>query len=198
MDIAEAIDWFADTAIDGWNGSAWVDDVGIGDFLPYDRFVTDRTFGIKKRMLLTPDHGRFDATIYPVVRTFDGKRWMVIAENTDFIGEETYAASYLLMLAAYDAEIIEFQTETMASGQQGNVTEVVVGTTVCDVEEYGVRRSRNLTDVVYGSYEITLPGGVTVTDDHEIRIGNDQYTVNEVSFEGVNQVARTMRRSISV
>ena len=198
MDIAEAADWFADTVVDGWDGSVWVSDVGYGDFLTYDRFITDRTFGIKKRMLLTPASGMFDPDTYPVVRTFDGKQWMVISKNNDIKEGEAYAASYLMMVAGYDAEIIEFQTEELASGQQGNVVEVVVGTTVCDVEQYGVRRSRDLTDVVYGSYEITLPGGITVSDDNEIRIGQDQYTVNEVSFEGYNQVARAMRRSISV
>lgn len=51
MKLSQANSYFNSVSLDGWNGSAWIPDVIRGNLLSFDRFITERTFGQKKRML---------------------------------------------------------------------------------------------------------------------------------------------------
>ena len=70
-----AIDYFSKTPLDGYDPATglWVPGVALGDFLTFDRFITERTFGQKKRMFLTGELGIGTLPNYDVVRTPDGK-----------------------------------------------------------------------------------------------------------------------------
>ena len=89
MDASEAAEWFATVPLEGWDGSAWVSNVALGDFHSYDRFITERTFGAKKRIFLQPETERLDTSLYSVVRTPEGPQWVVEDEKQDMEGQKT-------------------------------------------------------------------------------------------------------------
>jgi len=195
MDVSEAADWFATTPLEGWNGTAWVADVALGDFQVYDRFITERTFGAKKRIFLQPEAHRLDTSLYRLVRTPEGTQWIVVADNMDISGVESYQNTLLLLEASYSADIIEFTTTTLASGQESNPVPSVVGTTVCDVDRFSIDRSDDFSTVVYGVVKVVVPGDITLDTDHELLIDGAYYEVQEVSRELLTNAARALRRA---
>lgn len=195
MHVSEASLWFANESLDGWNGSAWVTEVAMGDFHTYDRFITERTFGAKKRIFLAPQSLSFDPATYPVVRTSDGTVWIVVSDNADIKDDITYEQGYLLVHAAYTADIIELTTTTLASGQQGDPVPTVVGTSVCDLERYTANSSDAFDTVTYGIYKIIVPSSVAVDTDNEISIDGITYEVQEVYEELLTKVAKAIKRA---
>ena len=195
MDVAEAARWFANTSVDGWNGTSWVLGVGKGDFHSYDRFITERTFGAMKRIFHTPEEFKIDHLTYPVIRTADGKIWIITSDNADIEGSEAYAQSYLILEATLQCEIIEHTTQTLASGAEGQSTESVLATHYCDLERYTAGNSDIFQNVTYGSYEITMHNGVAVTVDNELKINSVYYEVKEVIPELLTTVCRCLKRA---
>jgi hypothetical protein len=56
MGLKTAANYFVRTPIYGWNGTTFVPTGAKGALDPYDRFVSEREFGLKRRMLLVnPD-----------------------------------------------------------------------------------------------------------------------------------------------
>jgi hypothetical protein len=194
MEAAEASLWFSDTPLAGWNGTAWVSEIAWGDFLTYDRFITDRTFGAKKRLYLTHESYSFDPVTYPVVKTPDSKVWIVVSKEVDMNAESPYAETYLLLETAFTASIQTIQTTTLASGQVRK-TSVTSGSSIpCDMEQFGIDISDAAKQAVYGTYIVTLPGGTVLSESHELLIDGLYYVVQEVTKQLLTVIARTERR----
>lgn len=195
MDVSEAPLWFANTSVDGWNGTAWVRNVATGDFHAFDRFITERTFGAKKRVFYTPEEAKIDYETYPIVRTADGKVWIVTSDNADIEGVDPYAQSYILLEATLQAEVIEHTTQTLASGAEGSVTDTVLATHYCDLERYSAFNSEPFQNTTYGGYEITMHRGVVLDVEKELRINGTYYEIKEVIPELLTTVCRCLKRA---
>ena len=65
MKLSRALGKFATSTITRWNSSTslWVDTGCTGSLLVFDRFVTERTFGQKKRILIVPYERRLDLSL---------------------------------------------------------------------------------------------------------------------------------------
>ena len=195
MDVSEAASWFASVPLDGWDGSQWVSKVAYGDFHAYDRFITERTFGAKKRIFLMPEDKRLDVATYPVVRTPDLRSYIVLSDNADIEGVARYQSCLLMVEAAYSADLIEFQTTTLASGQESQPTPVTLATAVCDIDRFSIDRSDEFSTVVYGMFKIVLPAGIAVDSNHELLIDGAYYEVQDVAPELLAQNVRAIRRA---
>jgi hypothetical protein len=195
MDVSEAAEWFATVPLDGWDGTQWASKVAYGDFHSYDRFITERTFGAKKRVFLQPDNKRLDTSTYSVVRTPDGRQYIVLSDNADIEGVSRYQSTLLMVEAAYSADVVEYQTTTLASGQEGDPTLVTLSTTVCDMDRFSVDRSDDFATVAYGLFKILVPAGVTVDTNYELLIDGAYYEVQDVSPELLAQAIRALRRA---
>jgi hypothetical protein len=196
MRAGEASLWFSDAVLDGWNGTAWVPNVCSGDFHSYDRFITERTFGAKKRIFLAHQSKAFSPATYPVVRTADQKLWLVASVNAD-VDSVVYAQSYLLHEAKFSAQTVTFTATTRPSGQAGPLTETIGAAVPCDLEQYTLQTSRELDAVTYGVFKVVLPGTVVLNDDQELLIGGSRYEVKEVWVELLTKVARVLKRGPS-
>ena len=196
MYAGEAALWFADTVLDGWNGTAWVDNISCGDFHTYDRFITERTFGAKKRLFLAHQDNHFDPTVYSVVRTPDAKVWIVVSENAD-ITDAAYAQTYLILEARFVAQSLSFTTSTLASGQQGSLVETVGATYVCDLEQFSLDQSDRFYATAYGIYKVVLPGYAAVDDDKELLINGSRFEIQESYTELLTKVCRVIMRGPS-
>lgn len=195
MDASEASTWFANTPVDGWDGTNWVSEIAWGDFHTYDRFISERTFGAKKRIFLAPQDKRIDVATYPVIRTGDGLQWIVVSENADIDGVSAYQQAYLVVRAAFTADIIAYTTTSLASGQQKDATENIIATTVCDIERFTVDRSDSFDSVTYGKYKIVLPPNISVDTNNEILVNGDYFEIQEVAPELLTTAIRALRRT---
>lgn len=182
MKLSMATNHFKRTALDGWDGTSWTLDAAYGDFHTYDRFISDRSFGQKKRIFTT---GNVPIPVdIQVLRMKNGTRYMIGSFNAD-TEEQIYNYIYQLEEAPFDCDVIEIQSERLASGVAGTATEIVRASTFCDVERVSSHQSKVFTDLKYVTYEITMPLAMQsyVSADSILSIGLSKYNVKEVSYQ---------------
>ena len=80
MDLARANSRFNTVSLQGWDGTDWVPEISFGNFMSFDRFITERTFGQKKRMFEVGGDNPIDPA-YEVVRTIEGIQYIIISVN---------------------------------------------------------------------------------------------------------------------
>lgn len=181
MHPSEAILWFSDVTLSGWNGSDWTAGIAKGDFHSYDRFITEREFGATKRIFLAHQHLLFDPTTYPVVRTADGLIWIVESMNEDYgVDVAAYQKSFLLVRASGTAEIYSTSTTPRASGAAGSPTPSLEATTWTKVSRYGGTDSDEIPDVRRSLFELTIPGGIDVSPEWYVESDGETYEIEEV------------------
>lgn len=180
MKLSQANSYFNSVPVDGWDGSAWVAAVAYGDFMAFDRFITERSFGQKKRMFEVGGSRTIPAQ-YEVVRTPDGRRYMVVADNKDIEASEVYGTTYLLQEAQHTFSIVRNVPTVSASGLPNGNTPTVVATGFCDLERYSAENSREFDTVKYSSHVIVLPASVALTPDDQIIVDDTSYAVTEVN-----------------
>jgi hypothetical protein len=181
MELSQAISYFAKDCLDGWDGTTWVENIAKGSLLTYDRFISARNFGLKKRIFLTGrDTGTLDA--YSTVRMKNGTIYIVESKNTDTDSlPSNYANSYQLLKAEYQAEVIQLDTVTAASGTHRGVTRTTMETHHCDLERISSRSaSADVPDIIYGQIYVVLPGIANVSTDNELRVNGILYDIKEV------------------
>jgi hypothetical protein len=181
MELSQASGYFNNVPLEGWDGTSWIPDVVLGDFLTYDRFLGPRTFGHLQRMFHVAGDGA-DILAYEIVRTPDGKIYIVGSHNHDLVHSDTYATSILFQEAGYMVEVIDLVTTPAPSGLGGSVTPTTLATYHCHYERYNSENSREFDTVKYGTFVFTLPKAAlsVVTVDHELLINGVGFEVKEV------------------
>ena len=108
MKLSRALGKFATSTITRWNSSTslWVDTGCTGSLLVFDRFVTERTFGQKKRILIVPYERRLDMATATVVRVGNApETFLLEKENSDVRFSNVYGYTYLLQEAPYHCTV---------------------------------------------------------------------------------------------
>lgn len=183
MDLSRAIAKFAKNEVLGWSQSRQCfEPTGFrGSLQVYDRFITDRTFGTKKRVLLLPK-GQYIQSQYEYIRVGDGlARFMVDALNEDSYDNTPYATSYLVREAKYRVEIGFWQGETRASGTGGKKYFAVEQEVFGDYERYTANNSSEFSTIDYTVSDVFLPMSVEIDSTKILRIDGKLYEVTEVS-----------------
>jgi hypothetical protein len=183
MDLSRAIDKFAKNTVYGWNSTSECFEVSgkKGSFSVYDRFISDRTFGTKKRLLLLPRQDYIPSR-YPYIRVGNSlARFMVDSLNEDIYSETPYANTYLLREAKYVVEIGAMQGAARASGSGGKQSFVVDTTTFGDYERYTANNSSELPTVDYTVADIFLPLKTPINSGCLVRVDGKTFEVTEVS-----------------
>ena len=194
MGLKRAANFFARSPLYGWNGTAFVDTGCKGSLQPYDRFVSEREFGAKRRMLLVNPDTPIPAQ-YTVIRiSTDGPTYMVGWVNKDIQDENTYSLIYLLHQATETGQLIALVKSVKASGMSGGVTDNILGSWYCNSERITFNNSREFNEVRVTDSTITLPSNCPVTVDHEFVIGNHRYVIQEVyKTSGLVQVRSQLK-----
>jgi hypothetical protein len=192
--LEDATNYFRTVAADGWDGDGWSLEVIQGDFYTYDRFISDRSFGQKKRIFTTGTEAI--PSQYQALRLAGGRRYLIASENVDYDDARAYNHIYQLEEAPFTAHIIEWETTLLASGIQGKASEKVLALTYCDLERVTARGSSVADAVTYAVYEVILPRGVLglLNADRALRINNVYYDVHEVSPELRLTYVRALKR----
>lgn len=181
MKLKQAIQHFAHTSVDGWNQATgeWSLDIAKGNILTFDRFITERTFGQKKRIFQMAGETGLSAT-YEAIRDPAGNVYLVTAKNVDIAQDTVYNNIYLVQRADYTGEMLSMVTGTAASGTPMGNTPTVVATFPMDFDKLTSANSGEFDGVIYSGMIGVLPASVPITTDHEIRVDGITYDVLEV------------------
>jgi len=195
MKLSQAIDRFSTLSLDGWNGTKWLPGICKGALVPFDRFITERTFGQKKRLFMTNSHiGRLDQ--FSVVRAGQAGPYIIGAKNVDLQDYRTvYNNIYLLISAPEMCEILEITSGTSAAGTPMGKTLTVLDTVHCDRERFSNRGAADVEDISFSQVKITLPGGTTLHADNELRVNGVLYDIKDVDIQLTTVVAYCIKRS---
>lgn len=179
MNLATAAKYFDTAEVDGWNGSAWVPNVVVGNLAVFDRFISDRNFGQRKRNFTT-GHPPIAST-YSAIRIPNGQIYLIEARNVDTKHGEVYSTIYLLHEAPVVLDVIRIATTPRSSGAGGTPVETVVADDVfADIERYGARPSEEHPTIRYAYYEIYVPASTDVKMTDYLRYQGQDFNVIEV------------------
>lgn len=178
MLLQEVAARFCNTPVYYYSGGQWLESCVRGRIPPYDRFISDRAFGQKKRLLQTPGGQLLPASDYYRVGGPDRRTYMVESLNEDLDEYGAYLNVYMIReVQDVCAILVQDRSTTRPSGVAKS-SFVVHDTVWVDLDRFGVLRSDEL-EVDYTSYTITLPKGVVVPDDCRLRIDGKLYAVTE-------------------
>lgn len=180
MHLGMSASYFNKTWVDGWNGNTWDAAVSRGTLQPYDRFVSDRTFGEKKRIFAIGSAYDPIPDAYKVIRLPDGKAYMLEAATGDLDGNGTYSQVYVMREAPFRAEILVPANETLPSGMPGNTVMRPEYSTWCDLDKMSSIPAEN--DAVRREIEqIFLPAGTLIKEDYELLVCGQKYRPREIT-----------------
>lgn len=186
MDLRRAYERFASHELQRWNwtSQAW-DPTGItGSLQVYDRFISDRDFGQKKRIFLVP--GEFTIDQDQAILKVPGVPgvWMIEGSNPDADAGGVYGSSVVLREARYKVKLYrKTGTKKRATGV-GFVdgTETLIADTWGDFSRYSSSESRELDGIDYTIGSWYLPRGTPVDLDTILEDSfNQRFSVREVS-----------------
>lgn len=155
----------------------------LGSLQVYDRFVSDRDFGQKKRIFLVP--GEFSTGWVNTVFRVSNLPSQFLLEGVNFDADSTgvYASEVVLREARFSFRLLKKQGEKRASGV-GVVNSAVVEQlqTWGDFSRYSSSESNEFENSDYTIGTIYLAGGTPVDRDTVIEDQDgQQYAVREIS-----------------
>lgn len=174
QDIAEE---FCQTPVFYYDGLSWLESPVQCRFPPYDRFISDRAFGQKKRLVQTPGGKLLPEADYYRVGRLTGRTYMVESVNEDMDGEGDYLNIYMVREAASQVSIQVKQEVTLPSKVK-TVQWVLQSTVWGDYDRYGTLHSSEL-DVDYTSYTLALPKNIVIPKDCRLLIDGNVFVVTE-------------------
>jgi len=182
MNLNQVVKKFATVPIDAWDGVTWDTAAIYGSMEVYSRFITERTFGVVKRLLMLPEA---IPDRYKVLRMPDGSEHLIANESKDYRGPQTtpYAFTYLIQSVIGQARVVTLSTTPAASGMASSDTEVFGDYLPCYFERFGATDSSQVDAVTYSRTKILLPKGTVLSVDDEIEIGVERYSIRETDFE---------------
>lgn len=185
MKLNQAIQAFSDTTVDGWDQAlgTWTADIAKGSILTFDRFITERAFGQKKRIFQMAGEVGIPAN-YEAIRDVEGIRYLLGYLNTDAVFNTRYNNVYLIQRADADAELLSLVSQTASSGAPTGSTPTVIHTFPADFDRVSNVRSSDYDPVTYTGYTATIPLSIPATTDHELRVDGIVYDILEV-YESV-------------
>jgi len=193
MKLSNAASYFSRTAISGWNGTGWDEDLTVVTFLPFDRFISEREFGTKRRYVLVPKN---DKTLdnYSVIR-FDNEdeKFLVGVRNFDIKGTE-YSKAYMLHRAVTFVDVIGFTKTYAASGTARKVERQQLNSYWADIERVTYNRSKEFNTVKFSEEKILLPREAVVETSHEIVNGSEYFDIQESYMAAGLRECRAIRK----
>lgn len=173
MLLAETTSELCQTEYFQHSGLVWEKMEGLCTLVAYDRFISDRAFGQKKRILHTPgDQPILDLDKFTRVGRPDGRSpiYIIESENPDTNQFGDYLNVYMLREVEMPLKVYsKVQTGQTASGAPILVDGELPGEFWCDLERFGVSRSSDLP-VDYSSFTVTTSRSVPLPADCRLHI----------------------------
>lgn len=185
MDLSRSFEKFADLELRSWDRptDTYLPTGIFGSLQVYDRFISDRDFGQKKRIFLVP--GQFtlnpDQLILKVANV--PSVWMLEGVNHDSDASGVYASEVVLREAKYRVKLYKPGGQKRASGiGYTSRNDELVADTFGDFSRYSSAESREMDNIDYTIGTWYLPKGTPVDLDTIIEDAFEQrFVVREVS-----------------
>lgn len=185
MDLRRSFERFASLELSRWDKAtdSYVPTGTLGSLQVYDRFVSDRDFGQKKRLFLVP--GQFSIDPNQLILKVSGvpSVWLLEGMNYDSGAAGVYASVLVLREGRHRLKLYKPGGTKRASGV-GYVTraDVLVDETYGDFSRYSSSESSKFDNVDYTVGSWYLPRGTPVDLDTIIEDNFGQrFQVKEVS-----------------
>lgn len=177
MDLSLVSEEFCKTPVYWFDGTDWQLADASCRMPPYDRFISDRAFGQKKRILHTPGNRYLPLGKYLRVGGPVGRTYMIESVNEDQDEHGEYLNTYMVREATVAIEELVKVEVSQASGAK-TADWQPVRTIWGDFDRYGVLRSSELP-VDYTSYTVSLPHEIILEPDCRLRIEGQLFAVTE-------------------
>lgn len=184
MELSQVTSYFNKTPVQGWDrvGSSWVADVATGNLQVFDRFISDRSFGQRKRNLIVGGSAGIP-TQYDAIKLPTGQIYLLEGKNVDVQESDGISSIYLLHEAPFTAQIQRSVTTPRASGGPGVPTPTIVGTEFVDMDRYSFLDSDSFDALRYSTYTVVLSAKADVTTNDWLIVGGKIYDIREQSTQ---------------
>lgn len=177
MKLTQLAKDFEDTYLEVWNGASWTPRAIKGVFQVYDRFITERTFGVKKRIFLT-SYDPLDTD--EIVRTPDGAICLLEAATPDYEDGVRTRCSLLLRETNAVVEVTGHVQITNASGVATGQAATVTTTTWGDVGRYNANQSPEFAGIYHETDILMLPKSFSISLSSNLKVNGIQYKIAEL------------------
>lgn len=185
MDLGRASGKFANSPILKWDSitADWADTEYKGALQVFDRFVTERTFGQKKRIMLVDGGCKLDDEIKVLRLQGSEESFIVEKFNEDVRFGSLYSYIYLLHESPYYVDVIKTEEETNSAGVDIGTTEAIIESTWMDMDRFSAAPSREFEDTEMTILSMTFPNGSQVDTDCHVKTANgERYNVDEIYY----------------
>jgi len=183
MDLGRAANRFTNSPIQLWDSSSacWDDTEYTGALQVFDRFVTERTFGQKKRIMLVGRDSKLPDDFSTIRLQGSEEAFLVEKFNEDVRFGKLYSYIYLLHEAQHYADLCKSDFTTNAAGVKVDPVERVLETVWVDIDRFTGAPSRKFEETEYTVTTMTFPHDSVVDSDCYLRLsGGERYNVDEV------------------
>lgn len=177
MDLSRAALRHCRTPIFYFEGDTWLESEVQGRLAVYDRFISDRAFGQKVRLLQVPGEEFLPRDRYIRVGSSVGITYIVQSVNEDRNEHSSYMNTYMIRSADNEVEIYHKVEKTIASGQKKTSWELLTRAWG-DFDRQGTLNSDEL-DVSYSAFVLNLPLSQAVPPDARFKIAGRWYAPME-------------------
>lgn len=147
----------------------------------YDRFISDRSFGQRKRIFLTSPSNELPPHMKVIKLGTIKEPFMVESINHDIDDAYPHLAVHMLQEVPYRAQIFRIQGGKRPSGAMADPEEVLVDSTYCNMDRYGNLNAKGVLTVDYSVMSIYVPGDTKVDGDCIVKVEGQTYDVVEVA-----------------
>lgn len=180
MLLSETIEGLYDTPLFAFDGTDWTKQDELGYLASYDRFISDRAFGQKKRVLTTPGATplKFIDKYLRVGSPTSDSTFIIESQNPDVNEHGVHLNVYMLREVQSPLRVWAWEvTGTTAAGKPIKERVQLPGEHWCDLERYGVLNSSEIPTVAYSSYTLTTSRNVTLPEDCMLEVDLDYRVV---------------------
>lgn len=183
MDLGRAANRFTNSPILAWDLTTedWEPTGCNGALQVFDRFVTERTFGQKKRIMLVGRDDKLPDDMSVILLEGSEEAFMVEKFNEDVRHGRLYSYIYLLHEAPFLANICKSTSTTNAAGVKISDGELVMQRNWVDIDRFTGAPSKTFEETEYTVTTMTFPRGAIVDTDSYIKLDNgERYNVDEI------------------
>lgn len=185
MDLGRAITRFNNTPVQQWDPSTedWIETEYCGSLQVFDRFITEREFGQKKRIMLLDKDQKMDSDITTVRLQGSEETFLVEKFNEDVRFGKVYSYAYLLHEAPYYVEVCKIVKRELASGAVVSDGEQVLEKVWVDISRFSGTPSKTFEETEITILSLTFPSDSVVTTDCYLKLlDGTRYNVDEIYY----------------
>lgn len=172
MLLEETVEELYQTPLFAHDGTAWTLQPQKCALAAYDRFISDRAFGQKKRVLLTPGNQPLDTIdkYYRVGTANSEGTFIIESQNEDLNEFGSYLNVYMLREVQSPLRVLAWdETAKNAAGVPIRQRRIISDWHWCDLERYGAANSTEVM-VTFSTYTLTTSRNVELPEDCRLEV----------------------------